>query len=690
MTDDESRSRQALQPGRELHWYRIEEVLGQGGFGITYLAYDANLARQVAIKEYLPLELAVRDADANVHPVSSAQAERYQWGLERFIVEARTLARFEHPAIVRVQSVFEANNTAYMVMEFQRGESLQQVLDRTRTLPEDKLIALLDPLLDGLAVIHEQGFIHRDIKPANIFVREDGQSVLLDFGSARQALGQHTQHLTSVVSPGYAPFEQYYSRGDRQGPWTDIYGLGATLYRCIAGIVPMAAIDRSEAILKTSRDMFVAASELGEGRYSPAFLAAIDSALVFDEEQRPRTVEAWRASFARSAPPPAQRALDAEAVTQAAGKTSESRAAMSVLNVDARSSRFDSRPSKSRTEPAKGTHWWGTLGIGVALLVGAVYWFAEESASPPLLLDVTPSPAQLAAPPERPEPPVRVESVVREPLATAKPIVDEEAQFVPELPSAPVAPATAQEQLAEIHTPPQVQLTEAPEVAESPVARTPELPAAPEDALSAEPVSLAPALLEGEPAAFVDAAIVATLPAPAVEVATEIPPTLPSDPPLTVVSEPHRGLAEEIANEEAALAAAPRAVIDFEGFDPSAASAALTTQAVLARIAPALRMAGIGVVSREDIAARGGDWRNLVLLIYGLEVQPGSEGVQVYTATLDVLGRGALGLELNEALAGERLWSRGQSGNGTVEELAEVVDDFDDMTRAYIDTRANQ
>ncbi|MCZ6666169.1 MAG: serine/threonine-protein kinase, partial [Gammaproteobacteria bacterium] len=293
----EEKLRNALRPGHKLHWYQIEKVLGQGGFGITYLAYDANLDQHVAIKEYLPMELAVREGDFSVYPASEAQDERYKWGLDRFLTEARTLARFRHSAIVRVMSVFEENNTAYMVMEYQQGQSLQQLLERERTLTESELIGLVKPMLDGLETIHSQGFIHRDIKPSNIYIHDDGQPVLLDFGSARQALGEHTQTLTSVVSPGYAPFEQYYSRSDRQGPWTDIYGLGATLYRCITGLQPMAAIDRSEAILKAERDVFVAASEIGAGKYSDAFLAAVDHALQFNEKKRPQTIAEWRQQF---------------------------------------------------------------------------------------------------------------------------------------------------------------------------------------------------------------------------------------------------------------------------------------------------------------------------------------------------------------------------------------------------------
>ena len=289
--------RNSLKNNHRLHWYLVDKVLGQGGFGITYLAHDPNLDQYVAVKEYLPMELAVRDGDFSVHPASEANGERYQWGLERFIEEARTLAKFKHPAIVRVLSVFEENNTAYMVMEYERGQSFQQVIEQRRTIPEQELIQIIGPLLDGLEVIHASGFIHRDIKPANIYIRRDGSPVLLDFGSARQALGVQTKSLTSIVSPGYAPFEQYYSKSDKQGPWTDIYSLAATMYRAIAGLMPMDAIDRSEAILKAEKDAFVSAEVIGQGRYSAQFLAAIDNGLHFSEKKRPQTVDEWRAQL---------------------------------------------------------------------------------------------------------------------------------------------------------------------------------------------------------------------------------------------------------------------------------------------------------------------------------------------------------------------------------------------------------
>lgn len=294
--------RDALKLGQLVHWYEIRRVLGQGGFGITYLAHDTNLHQLVAIKEYLPTEFAVRDADGTVQPRSDADLERYRFGLSRFIGEARTLARFDHPNIVRVLSIFEARNTAYMAMQYEDGENLRDILERRKTLSEAELLQILLPLLDGLALVHAAGFIHRDIQPANIYVRNDGSPVLLDFGAARQSVGR-TQTITILVSPGYAPLEQYYASGGQQGPWTDIYALGATMYRAVAGIPPIDAIERSQGILGSTRDILVPATVIGRSRYTARFLAAIDHALRFAEKDRPQSVLEWRRELCDDAAP---------------------------------------------------------------------------------------------------------------------------------------------------------------------------------------------------------------------------------------------------------------------------------------------------------------------------------------------------------------------------------------------------
>ena len=282
-----------------LHWYVLERVLGQGGFGITYLARDTNLDQRVAIKEYLPVDVATRRPDGTVRARTLEQDERYRGGLERFIREARTLARFDHPNIVRVHSVFEYNGTAYMVMRFEEGETLAAMLERRHVLSESELLRVLMPIVEGLELVHKAGFIHRDIKPDNILIRPDGSSVLLDFGSARQASGQ-SRTVTILVAPGYAPFEQYYSGVESLGPWTDIYGLGATCYRAIAGRPPLDAIARSKGILGSTKEILLPAKVAGAGRYSEHILQSIDHALEFAEKDRPQTLADWKKELAGS------------------------------------------------------------------------------------------------------------------------------------------------------------------------------------------------------------------------------------------------------------------------------------------------------------------------------------------------------------------------------------------------------
>jgi serine/threonine protein kinase len=293
-----------LQAGYELHWYRIESVLGKGAFGITYLAHDVNLDRQVAIKEYLPGDFAIRNDDLTVQPTTYGRKEDFDWGLKRFVSEAKILTKFEHPNLVRVFNVFEMNNTAYMVMNYEVGKSLQQILKSRKTLTEAELTKIIIPLLSGLEVMHEKGFVHRDIKPGNIFIRGDGSPVLLDFGSARQTRGVRGQEtseaqdtVTTLVSPGYAPIEQYGSKSIRQGPWTDIYGLAATLYKAVTGKMPLSAVDRSETIIHDQKDCYIPVSKLAEGRYTGQFLATIDHAMAFKADERPQDVVEWRAEF---------------------------------------------------------------------------------------------------------------------------------------------------------------------------------------------------------------------------------------------------------------------------------------------------------------------------------------------------------------------------------------------------------
>ncbi|MBF0160753.1 MAG: SUMF1/EgtB/PvdO family nonheme iron enzyme [Magnetococcales bacterium] len=294
----------ALPPGTRLLWFEIVSTLGKGGFGITYLGKDSNLDQWVAIKEYLPSAYASRGSHNAVYPNSPLAAKTFEWGLDRFLKEAQILAQFNHPSIVRVISFFRSGNTAYMVMEYVEGEGLDKLLRRNTTLDEPRLKTLLPALLDGLEILHKAHYIHRDLKPANILLRKkDETPVLLDFGSARQSVAGQGEQMTSLLSMGYSPFEQYDSTGDRQGPWSDIYALSAVLYRAISGRRPLEASIRIAARLRNAPDPLPSATEMGRGRYTPEFLHAVDKGLQVLETERPQSIREWRPMLLGVQPP---------------------------------------------------------------------------------------------------------------------------------------------------------------------------------------------------------------------------------------------------------------------------------------------------------------------------------------------------------------------------------------------------
>ena len=346
----------ALPPGTRFEEYRLDAVLGAGGFGITYRAYDANLDTFVAIKEYLPGEFAARTEASTVVPKSNTDAQDYHWGLTRFLDEARTLARFNHSHLNRVLRFFESNGTAYMVLEYVEGETLADRLSRERQLPEESLQRLLEEVLSGLEVMHEAGYVHRDIKPGNLMLREeDGSAVVLDFGAARQAVGQRSKAITSILTPGYAPIEQYDSKADDVGPWSDIYALGMVAYRCISGLGDSElpdAVTRGRIQRKGQVDL-TPAIEAGKGRYSSKLLEAIDWAMAVDEEARPQTVDAWRQALAGDG----RRKGPAKSVRKAA-----------------------TPPTRGTTTARAGTNWSGVAltAMIVALLGVGAWWGLQE------------------------------------------------------------------------------------------------------------------------------------------------------------------------------------------------------------------------------------------------------------------------------------------------------------------------
>jgi serine/threonine protein kinase len=278
--------------------YWIGRVLGMGGFGLTYLAWDTGLETPVAIKEYLPKAFARRNAGSlDVRAHSSEDQAHYDYGLHAFLREAKTLAKFDHPHIVKPRNVFEENNTAYIVMDYLEGETLQDYLERQpgQRLSPARALEILLPVLAGLEQVHAQGFIHRDIKPPNIFLTrfaytQAERPILLDFGSARLALGERSQRsLVKMLTHGFAAPEQYHAQG--QGPWTDIYGIAATLYYMTTGhSLQRASFRLLEDHLPKPREL---APELTE-----SFSQALLQALSINPRQRPQTLAALRLALA--------------------------------------------------------------------------------------------------------------------------------------------------------------------------------------------------------------------------------------------------------------------------------------------------------------------------------------------------------------------------------------------------------
>jgi hypothetical protein len=293
----------ALPAGTRLGEFEIQRVLGIGGFGVVYLAFDHALERQVAIKEYMPAALASRGVGADIVVRSAAHAETFNLGLRSFINEARLLARFDHPSLVKVYRFWEAHGTAYMVMPYYRGLTLQQVR-RDMSAPPDEawLRRLLNPLLGALDCLHRENVFHRDVAPDNILLLDDetgpgqGPPVLLDLGAARHVIGDRTQTLTAIVKPSFAPIEQYAETVQlRQGPWTDLYALAAVVHFCITGRPPMPATVRTvHDELPSLNEMTAGLASGFDRQYSESFVHAIDHALAVRPQDRPDSVAAWR------------------------------------------------------------------------------------------------------------------------------------------------------------------------------------------------------------------------------------------------------------------------------------------------------------------------------------------------------------------------------------------------------------
>src|SRR5262249_6331777 len=350
----------ALKPGQMIGRYEVVSVLGQGGFGITYRAHDGQLGREVAIKEYLPAALAVRQDGTTVLPRSTAAADDFTWGRARFVTEGRTLASLQNaPAIVRVFDFLEANGTAYIVMQLVHGETLEDRLRRSGPLKPEEIDRILWPLLDGLEQVHNAGFLHRDIKPANILLDQAGNPTLIDFGASRAAMAGRSTALTAIFTPGYAAAEQMTSA--KQGPWTDIYGLSATLYHAITGHVPPSAFDRMLT------DAYEPLAQLKPTGFSPGVLAGVDAGLAVAARERPQSIAGWRPILAMTTAP------ESDSTVVMGNKAPEARHVPIVKS---------SLPAAAAAPGGGRTGLWIALGVVVLALLGGGGYYAIASRGP--------------------------------------------------------------------------------------------------------------------------------------------------------------------------------------------------------------------------------------------------------------------------------------------------------------------
>ena len=404
-----------LPVGYRLNRYCIEAVLGAGGFGITYKAVHEALQTRAAIKEYFPVEWSYRDRNeinvlANTQgaqPTSEASEDAcYAWGLERFLNEARILAQVSHPSVVRVRDFFEANGTAYIVMDYEDGEALSQLLQREKTLPEEQVRCLISDILSALKAVHDQGYLHRDLKPANLYVRADKRTILIDFGAARQALGRRSKSVTSVFSPGYSPIEQYLIEGKGYGPWTDIYAMGAVLYHCVTGIAPI------EAPARVLDDPLQPAEEVAQGKYDPVLLRLIDRAMAVRPERRFQSIEQMRMALESPLEEDVEHTVKLELPLRSGvhrgGEKPHPIASEPV-----------SEPSPISPQPFWAKWHWGIGILMMAALVGGgiAYWLTGPSishpvppsipplsSSPPKPIESPPAPPAKKGPPTTPKP----------------------------------------------------------------------------------------------------------------------------------------------------------------------------------------------------------------------------------------------------------------------------------------------
>jgi serine/threonine protein kinase len=375
--------------------FEIESVIGEGGFSIVYLARDRQLDRRTALKEYMPGSLAMRRPDLAITVKSDRVRDTFEAGLRSFVNEARILAHFDHPALVKVFRFWEERATAYMAMPYYEGDTLKQALKKGSAAPDEAwLRSIFEPLFDAIELLHGENCYHRDIAPDNIMILSGGSPLLLDFGAARHVIGDMTQALTAILKPGYAPIEQYAeTRTIRQGPWTDIYAIAAVLYWAVTGKVPSPSVGRL-----MNDDLIPAAAAALKG-YSDRFLAGIQAGLAIKPEERPQSIAEFRNLLGYRSQPSLRRAAilttdDAPTVVPAPEPrvpTIQEAPTFVPVGLPSQLSAPDDTISAARPRPVL----WRYLLLGALLAaVLAAAWFAFRPGAAP-----TPVPPPVVAPP---------------------------------------------------------------------------------------------------------------------------------------------------------------------------------------------------------------------------------------------------------------------------------------------------
>jgi hypothetical protein len=491
----------ALPPGTRLGEFEIRRVLGVGGFGIVYLAFDHALEREVAVKEYMPASLAGRSGAHEVSLRSGADADSFALGLRSFVNEARLLARFDHPSLLKVHRFWEANGTAYMAMPVLRGRTLREVREAMPRPPDEPwLRSMLDPLLGAIERLHSEDVFHRDIAPDNIVVEEGGRPVLLDFGAARRVLGDRSQALTAILKPAYAPIEQYAeSTGVKQGAWTDLYALGATLHYLLLAHPPLPATTRAV------HDEQPALASMALPGCSPRFLRIVDWMLAPRPADRPQSVAQLRAVLQGQAEPPSGPVAWAPTVPIGAGASEAP--TIVVARAGAVASAAPATVPRSAPAPARvdapapaavavrPTRSNAALGVAIGftaavIAIGALWWLgrpAPPAAPMPVAASAPAGSGTSTTPLPAPADPASAQAIagtpdVVAPAATAPTATSPAPVATPRPPARPPVDRRAAVPAPETPSP-----TPAPAAPAPPVAASPAPPAAPASGFAPAP-----------------------------------------------------------------------------------------------------------------------------------------------------------------------------------------------------------